>query len=515
MSWRGRLATDLAAATNVHLNGERTAPPAAGAWTAIVLAGSRPGRDPLAERFGVPVKALVTVAGEPMIGRVVRSLLSCDRVTRVLILARHPDQLADNGTAWLARDPRIAFAECGTGIGESLVSVLGTGWAPWPALITTADHPLLTGEMIEHFLDASTGADASVGIVERSVVLARFPDARRTWIRFGSDAYTGANLFTLQVEAALEGVSLFARAEADRKRRLRLLWHLGPALALGAATRTLSPAKGAERLGRRLGIRIAAVPLPFPEAGIDVDGPEDHALATRILAAPTMLDDVGRSAVSVFDLDRTLTRHGTFTAFLLYAAARLAPWRLLLAPAAAAGFVRYRAGRISRKQLKERLQRLFLGGSPPRDRIEALAADYAARLRRRGFNHRGLAQIAEEKRQGRKIVLATAANDFYAGAIARELAVDELVCTRSACDNGSLLARIEGANCYGEDKLAMLRARLEGPAGDRSDLHVRFFSDHRSDACVMRWADEAFVVNPGRRFRDYAAGMGWTVLTWP
>ena len=55
----------------------------------------------------------------------------------------------------------------GNGIAESIVMVAGTEAAPWPVLITTADHPLLTVEMIEHFLRESSRSDASIGVVER------------------------------------------------------------------------------------------------------------------------------------------------------------------------------------------------------------------------------------------------------------------------------------------------------------------------------------------------------------
>ena len=44
-------------------------------YTAIVLAGSRPGRDAFAESFGTDLKALIPVAGEPMVRRPVRALL--------------------------------------------------------------------------------------------------------------------------------------------------------------------------------------------------------------------------------------------------------------------------------------------------------------------------------------------------------------------------------------------------------------------------------------------------------
>jgi HAD superfamily phosphoserine phosphatase-like hydrolase len=500
--------SDRANPTHRGLNGERR--PLGRNWTAVVLAGSRPGADPLADRFRVPVKALVPVGGEPMVGRVVGTLLQCKRVTRVLVLTQAPDDLA-----WLAEHPRVEVTASRTDIAGSLAAVLGTDSAPWPALVTTADHPLLTSDMVEHFLEASAGSDATMGIVERGVMLARFPETKRTWIRFGGDAFTGANLFTFQTEQALKAIGLFGRAEADRKRRHRLIWHFGPALAFSAATRTVSVERGMARLSRRLGIRATAVALPFPEAGIDVDRLDDHELAERILADRAPRNGGGPEiAVSVFDLDRTLTRRATYTDFLLHAARRRAPWRLALAPVAALHFGAYRLGRISRKRLKERLQNLFLGARVAKSEIDALATDYARRLRRRGFFRQGLVQIAEEKSQGRRIVLATAANAFYADAIARELAVDELVCTQSVWEDDALTDRIEGPNCYGEDKLTLLRARLERPERPRSALHVRVFSDHRSDACVMHWADQAFAVNPERRFRAYADRMGWGVLSW-
>ena len=41
------------------------------------------------------------------------------------------------------------------------------------------------------------------------------------------------------------------------------------------------------RLGRRIGATLAAVEMPFAEAAIDVDKPEDRALVERILLLRT------------------------------------------------------------------------------------------------------------------------------------------------------------------------------------------------------------------------------------
>ena len=58
-----------------------------------------------------------------------------------------------------------------------------------PVLVTTADHPLLTAEMLEEFLDKA-GGDLAVAMVERKTMLAQFPDAKRTWLRFSDGAWS-------------------------------------------------------------------------------------------------------------------------------------------------------------------------------------------------------------------------------------------------------------------------------------------------------------------------------------
>ena len=45
-------------------------------WTALVLAGSRPGADPFAKAHGVDLKALIPVGGVPMVQRPVTALLA-------------------------------------------------------------------------------------------------------------------------------------------------------------------------------------------------------------------------------------------------------------------------------------------------------------------------------------------------------------------------------------------------------------------------------------------------------
>jgi hypothetical protein len=77
-----------------------------GPWTAIVLAGQRPGENDFAQANGTRWKALIPVGGEAMLGRVVRVLLEAAPIGRIVILAQDPPSLVTIFRAvLLSRDP--------------------------------------------------------------------------------------------------------------------------------------------------------------------------------------------------------------------------------------------------------------------------------------------------------------------------------------------------------------------------------------------------------------------------
>jgi hypothetical protein len=59
---------------------------------------------------------------------------------------------------------------------------------------------------------------------------------------------------------------------------------LGPTVLLLVALRLVSLDEVLAQLSGRLGLRLKAVKLSNPLAGVDVDKPEDHALAEAIIA---------------------------------------------------------------------------------------------------------------------------------------------------------------------------------------------------------------------------------------
>lgn len=254
-----------------------------GPWTAILLAGQRPGTDPLAASFNEEYKALVRVCDVPMLDHVLSALLRAPEIGRIVVLAQDPDLLFDGCDVWRSHRSQVSGARSVGGISESIADVLAGGRAPWPVLVTTADHPLLSPDIIREFLAGAGSSNVAVGAVERRTILARYPDTQRTWLKFSDGAYSGANLFALTSESALQALALWAKAERDRKQAARLFWHFGPILALRALTRTISFAEALRRAGHNLGVVATLVPLGAPEAAIDVDKPEDHQLVEWIM----------------------------------------------------------------------------------------------------------------------------------------------------------------------------------------------------------------------------------------
>ncbi len=224
---------------------------------------------------------------------------------------------------------------------------------------------------------------------------------------------------------------------------------------------------------------------------------------------------MARTALALYDMDRTVTRTGTFTPFLLHAALRLAPWRLALAPLVPPAMLAYALKLIDRRRLKEWNQRLLLGGRVPRARLAPVVDSFAARVVAGNVRPGAWAQIAADRAEGRRLVLATASYRFYVEPIARALGFDDVIATGSVLGlDDRIHARTDGENNYGPAKLRMVEAWLAAHGIARAAADIRFYSDHRSDAPVLEWADTGVAVNPSRGLRRLAARRGWPIVDW-
>lgn len=265
-------------------------------YLALVLAGRRGGEDSLAAATGAPHRALLDIDGTPMLERVLRTLLATPAVGQIVVSIDEPrllDRYPGLVTLRDERDTRLAVVRATDSPSRSVLEILDEGAADQPLLVTTADHALLSVEMIEHFLGEAEaqGGDVAVGLVASALLRARFPDARRTYLPFADERYSGANLFSFQTPRARRAVEFWTRAESFRKRPWRLVATFGLRALFLFLTRRLTLDQAFAEVSRSLGVRVVPVRMPQPEAAVDVDKLSDLELVRQVLAGVVSPDE--------------------------------------------------------------------------------------------------------------------------------------------------------------------------------------------------------------------------------
>jgi CTP:molybdopterin cytidylyltransferase MocA len=204
-----------------------------------------------------------------------------------IALCLEPEALAtaDAAVAAELRNSAIRWLPVGRSPAETVGLALRELREALPVLVTTADHPLLTPVMVEHFCRAAPAtADVAIGLATDAVIRTQHPQSVRSYYRFGGIGYSGCNLFLLRTGAAERAAAFWQAMERHRKRPWRLALAIGPLTLCRFWMGRLSLEAALGRLSRLAGARIVALELPFAEAAIDVDKPVDLALAEAILA---------------------------------------------------------------------------------------------------------------------------------------------------------------------------------------------------------------------------------------
>jgi GTP:adenosylcobinamide-phosphate guanylyltransferase len=254
--------------------------------TVLVLAGARPGRDPVAEAVGVSNKVLAPVGGIPMVARVLKTLEASYLIAQRVLCGPSWEVVQEQTFLRdLVEKRKVRWMVPQQGPSLSVKGFLEQFPEDLPLLVTTADHALLTVEMVDHFLREANRAqvDVAVALVPYSVVAKAYPQSKRTVIGFRGGGYCGCNVFLLSTPKARQLVEFWIQVEQERKRPLRLIRRLGWLMLIRYALGVLSLADALSALNQRMGLSIKEIILPFPEAAIDVDTPEDLVLVEQIL----------------------------------------------------------------------------------------------------------------------------------------------------------------------------------------------------------------------------------------
>jgi CTP:molybdopterin cytidylyltransferase MocA len=254
---------------------------------ALILAGSRGPDDPMATAAGVSHKALLPVAGVPMLLRVVEAVWATACIDRIHVC------IEDAGVVLqvpeleaLHRDGVLEIVPAAQSPAASVAAALACiDLLSQPLLITTGDHPLLTPAIVQRFLDtAPVDCDLAVALAPADVVAAAYPGAIRTFYRLGRRRFSGCNLFLACSPNVARVAAFWQSMEAYRKQPLRLIWRIGPWALIKVLLGAMNAEQAFAYLSQKAGATIRPVELPIAEAAVDVDKPADLELVERIFA---------------------------------------------------------------------------------------------------------------------------------------------------------------------------------------------------------------------------------------
>ena len=212
---------------------------------------------------------------------------------------------------------------------------------------------------------------------------------------------------------------------------------------------------------------------------------------------------------AIFDMDRTLTRTGTWSRYV-FRVNKTRPTFYLRLPLLGLHAILYKLGLASRCSVKEHGLKTIRW--VPRHKLEAIAEAFAEEEVRSGLRQRTLSVLEQHRRAGDRLVMATAAAELVARPIAKKLGIDYVICTELEWSaDGFLTGSLSGENCYGPAKLDAVLAANESASFARP---ISAYSDHVSDTPFLEWADQPVAVNPCRGLTRIAAMAGFRVEDW-
>ncbi len=248
---------------------------------ALILAGERRKKSPFLEKAAVPFKALFPVCGRTMFERVFETLEKTGSFEEIYV-SGPPElerRLKENFPSY-----RFRFLPQASSPSASVFFALEEINA-WPLFLTTADHALLTPEIVSYFVREAEGKGSlGVGVVSFSLVKETYPEARRTTYRLKEGLFCSANLYLLNGYEVKRALYFWRRVEEARKNPLKIVSSFGPWPLLRYLAGRLSLKEAFSWVSKVLGCEVFPVVLPFARAAVDVDDEEDLLLARKILA---------------------------------------------------------------------------------------------------------------------------------------------------------------------------------------------------------------------------------------
>jgi GTP:adenosylcobinamide-phosphate guanylyltransferase len=253
---------------------------------AIVTAGGIPNpEDPLYTFLKGDAKALVDVAGKPMIQWVLDALSNAKHVDNVIVVGLSPkNQLACKKPLHFVSNQGRMLANIVAGVEKAMALNKKTEYV----LLVSSDIPALKPEMVDWLVDTcmETEDELYYGICPRDVMEKRFPNSKRTYNKLKDIEFCGSDINLIQARMATEPdhMKLWESLIGSRKNAFKQASMVGWDVAFQLATRSITLDDLVEKVCRRIDVKGRVIVWDHAEPCMDVDKPHQLELLREDLA---------------------------------------------------------------------------------------------------------------------------------------------------------------------------------------------------------------------------------------
>jgi len=240
---------------------------------AVVTAGGipQPG-EPLYEFTQGQSKALLDIAGKPMIQWVLEALDGAASVQHVVVVGLGPE-------SGMSSKKLVTFLPNQGGMVDNIrtgvFKVLDFNPEAHHVLMVSSDIPGITPQMVDWVISAAMQTDQDVyyNVIPREEMEKVFPESRRSFTHLKGQDVCGGDMNIIRSSMVTSNEEIWQELVASRKNVFKQAALIGYDTLFLLLLRRLTIDDAVKRVARRLNITGQAIVCPYAEVGMDVDKP--------------------------------------------------------------------------------------------------------------------------------------------------------------------------------------------------------------------------------------------------
>lgn len=240
---------------------------------AIVTAGGSPlPGEPLYEETRGEFKALLNIAGKPMIQWVMDALDDAEKVERVVLIGL-PENCGIKSKKLAAILP--SQGDMLENIRGGVKKTLEFNPQAKHTLVVSSDIPSITGEMVDWVVNAALESDDDIyyNVIEQRVMEKRYPTSKRSYTYLKDYVICGADLNVIRTLTVTSNDKMWQKIIAARKNVFKQAALVGYDTLVLLIFRAITLQQAVDTVTKRLKITGRAIVCPYAEIGMDIDKP--------------------------------------------------------------------------------------------------------------------------------------------------------------------------------------------------------------------------------------------------